>query len=74
MKEFIVNLFKNIKEFWKAYKKKLLIPILELLGLIIVCVVLVRLIGGHETLSDYAAKHPDIAYSASTANDTSATE
>ena len=74
MKNFIVNLFKNIKIIWNAYKKKLIIPILELLGLIIVCVVLVRLIGGHETLSDYAAKHPDIAYSSNTANDTSATE
>ncbi|MBP5153325.1 MAG: hypothetical protein ILP13_10495 [Lachnospiraceae bacterium] len=62
MKEFIVNLKNKLKPIWAAYGKKLIIPILELLGVIILCVVLVHIISGHETLADYAAKHPEIAY------------
>ena len=63
MKEFIVNLKKKFKPVWDAYGQKLIIPMLKLLGVIILCVILVHLISGHETLSDYAAKHPEIAYS-----------
>ena len=63
MKEFIVNLKKKLKPVWDAYGQKLILPVLKLLGVIILCVILVHLISGHETLADYAAKHPDVAYS-----------
>ena len=68
MKEFIVNLKNKFKPVWDAYGKKLILPVLKLLGVIIVCVVLVHLISGHETLADYASKHPEIAYSTNTSD------
>lgn len=69
MKETFDKFIKKIKKYidllWdilKPYKKNIIIPLLKILGVIIVCAILVRLVSGHETLADYAAKNPDIAY------------
>ena len=65
----IKDLFHKIGSFfkglWKAldpYKKNIIYPLLKILGIIIVCAVLVRVMSGNETLSDYAEKNPEIAY------------
>ena len=62
MKDKIIEFFKVIKAFLAPYKKNIIIPLLKILGIIAVCALLVHFIGGHETLSQYASKHPDIAY------------
>ena len=41
-------------------------PIIILIALIAVCALLSRVIGSGETLAEYAAKHPDKAYSTTT--------
>lgn len=55
------KIFKKIgflaKEIWKAYGKKMIIPILEIVGMIILCAILIYLLNGHETLAEYASKH-----------------
>ncbi len=52
--------FKKIRfiasEVWKEYGKKMIIPILEIVGVIILCAILVYLLNGHETLAEYAAR------------------
>ena len=54
------NFFKKFtflcKEIWKEYGKKMIIPILEIVGMIIVCAILVYVLNGHETLAEYASK------------------
>ena len=62
----------RIKAFIKAagkalapYKKNIIIPLLEIIGIIVICALIVHFISGHETLKQYAAKNPDIAYQAS---------
>lgn len=61
------KIIEKIKSFYtsyiKPYRKNLIDPILKILAIIIVCAVLVRVMSGNETLSDYASKNPDIAYS-----------
>lgn len=66
MKEKLLNFFSKIKKALSPYKKNIIIPILEILGIIIICVLIVHFMGGHETLSDYAKKNPDVAYKTST--------
>ena len=42
--------------------EKIIKPILILVAAIIACAILIRSISGNETLSQYAEKHPEIAY------------
>ena len=44
------------------FLKQLLRPLLSILAIIIICAFLVRYLTDSETLSDYAAKNPDLAY------------
>lgn len=60
--ELFTNLIKKIDKIITPYKKHIVYPLLKILGIILLCVILANIIGGHETLSDYAAKNPDIAY------------
>lgn len=66
MKSKINDLISKIDKAITPYKKNLIIPLLKIIGIIIVCVVIARLMGGHETLAEYAAKNPDIAYGTGT--------
>lgn len=66
MKSKIKDLISKIDKAITPYKKNLIIPLLKIIGIIIVCVVIARLMGGHETLAEYAAKNPDIAYGTGT--------
>ena len=54
------KIFKKIAflagELWKEYGKKMIIPILEIVGMIILCAILVYFLNGDETLTEYAAK------------------
>lgn len=63
MKTKVIEAFKHFYSIIKPYRKNLIDPILKILAVIIICAVLVRIISGNETLSDYARKNPDIAYS-----------
>ena len=40
-------------------------PLIILIAAIIICSILARTLNGNETLSEYAAKHPEIAYGTS---------
>lgn len=62
MKTKIKDTFEKIKGALAPYQKNIIQPLLKILGIIIVCVVIARLMGGHETLAEYAAKNPEIAY------------
>ncbi|MCQ2520270.1 MAG: hypothetical protein MJ107_07060 [Lachnospiraceae bacterium] len=65
MKEKILSIYKKIKKTLAPYKKNIIMPLLEIIGIIIVCALIVRFMGGHETLAQYAEKNPDIAYQSS---------
>ncbi|MBO4678180.1 MAG: hypothetical protein J5626_00770 [Lachnospiraceae bacterium] len=65
MKDKIIALFEKIRKALKPYQKNIIQPALKIILIIIICVIIVHVIGGHETLSQYADKHPDIAYSVS---------
>ena len=65
MKDKIIALFQKIRKTLKPYQKNIIQPLLKILLIIIICMIIVRVIGGHETLSQYADKHPDVAYSTS---------
>lgn len=63
-------MLEKIKEAWgrfvkavSPYKKNLIIPLLKIFAIIIVCALIAHFMGGNETLSEYAEKHPDLAYS-----------
>lgn len=66
MKTKIVEMYTKIKKALAPYKKNIIIPLAKIIGIIIVCAVIVRLVSGHETLADYAKKNPDIAYQTET--------
>jgi len=63
MKTKAVDALKRAYGVIKPYRKKLIDPLLKIIGIIILCAILVRVISGNETLSDYAKNNPDIAYS-----------
>lgn len=63
MKERIKSFFKRIGNTLAPYKKNIIFPLLKIIGIIIVCAVLVRLLNGHETLADYASKQSSVTYS-----------
>jgi len=65
MKDKIIALFEKIRKTLKPYQKNIIQPLLKIIVIIIICMIIVRVIGGHETLSQYAAKHPDVAFSVS---------
>lgn len=73
MKDKIISFIKKIDDIITPYKKNIVFPVLKILGIIILCAILVRVIGGHETLAQYAEKNPEIAYQAETES-TSQTE
>ena len=66
MKDKIIALFEKIRKALKPYQKNIIQPLLKIILIIIICVIIVHVISGHETLSQYADKHPDVAYSVST--------
>lgn len=65
----IKKFFLNIWDALKPYKKNIIIPLLKIIGVIIICVILIRVMTGDETLAEYAAKNPDTAYSTEIPND-----
>ena len=65
MKLKIKELYECIRKVLKPYQKNIIQPLLKIILIIIICVIIVHVIGGHETLSQYADKNPDIAYSVS---------
>ena len=65
MKDKIIALFEKIRKALKPYQKNIIQPLLKIILIIIICVIIVHVISGHETLSQYADKNPDIAYSTS---------
>lgn len=69
MKDKVKEFIKKLYTFLKPYKNTITIPVLKILGIIIICALLVRFIGGHETLKQYADKNPDIAYQTSSVED-----
>ena len=60
--QLLTDFFKKIDKKISPYKKNIIYPLLKILGIILLCAVLARLLNGHETLADYAAKNPEIAY------------
>lgn len=66
MKSKIIGFFQKIHTICKPYEKNLIFPILKIIGIIILCAFIAHLMSGNETLSDYAAKNPDIAYGVET--------
>ena len=66
MKLKIKELFERIRKVLKPYQKNIIQPLLKIILIIIICMIIVHVISGHETLSQYADKNPDIAYSTST--------
>lgn len=62
MKDKIKNLIGKVSKKLAPYKNKLIIPLLEIFGLIIVCALIVHFLTNSETLAEYAANNPDIAY------------
>jgi len=71
MKDKIIALFEKTRKALKPYQKNIIQPLLKIILIIIICVIIVRVIGGHETLSQYADKHPEVAYSVSGDDDDS---
>lgn len=65
MKLKIKELYERIRKALKPYQKNIIQPLLKIIVIIIICVIIVHVIGGHETLRQYADKNPDIAYSVS---------
>ncbi|SCX19264.1 hypothetical protein SAMN02910339_02699 [Lachnospiraceae bacterium YSD2013] len=65
MKLKIKELFERIRKALKPYQKNIIQPLLKIILIIVICMIIVHVISGHETLSQYADKNPDIAYSTS---------
>lgn len=57
MKEKIIIFLKKIQNLLAPYKKNIIIPLAKIIGIIILCVLIARYMGGHETLLEYAAKN-----------------
>ncbi len=57
MKLKVKQFFKKIRLLLKPYQKNIIQPLIKIILIIIVCVIIVRFMGGHETLLEYAAKH-----------------
>ena len=72
MKERIKALIRWIGKILTPYKKTIIIPVLEIIAIIVICSLIVHFFSGHETLAQYADKHPEIAYQ--TVSDASASE
>ncbi|MBQ7428037.1 MAG: M15 family metallopeptidase [Butyrivibrio sp.] len=54
------------EKYWK--------PLLIMMGVIVISSIAARSLNGHETLSDYASKNPDIAYGSSSVSSTSVSD
>ncbi len=63
MKQKINLLWSKFMKVIGPYKKNIIFPLLKISAIIIVCAIIVRFVNGRETLAEYAAKNPDIAYS-----------
>lgn len=63
--ELFTKLFNKINKAISPYKKNIIFPLLKILAVIILCLIILKLVGGNETLADYAAKNPEIAYQTS---------
>ncbi|MCR4961300.1 MAG: hypothetical protein K6A74_07575 [Lachnospiraceae bacterium] len=69
MKEKLSAFWAKICKALRPYKKNVIIPLLKIIGIIILCAVLVRVMNGHETLAEYAAKNPETAYHTVSSNE-----
>lgn len=49
--------YEKIKGLLAPYRKNIIEPLLKILAIIIICAVVAHLMGGHETLLEYAAKN-----------------
>jgi len=58
MKLKIKALYDKIVKALAPYQKNIIQPLLKILGIIILCAVIAHLMGGNETLLEYAAKNP----------------
>lgn len=58
MKLKLKELYIRIRDALAPYQKNIIQPLLKIIGIIIVCAVIAHLIGGNETLLEYAAKQP----------------
>lgn len=56
MKLKIKEHFRKFREAIKPYEKNLIIPLIKIILIIIICMIIVRFLGGHETLAEFAAK------------------
>lgn len=48
--------FQKLRAALKPYEKNIIIPLLKIIVIIIICMLIVRFLGGHETLAEFAAK------------------
>lgn len=56
MKLKLKEAFRKLRDTIKPYEKNLIIPLLKIILIIIICMLIVRFLGGHETLAEFAAK------------------
>lgn len=56
MKLKLKEAFRKLRDAIKPYEKNLIIPLLKIILIIIICMLIVRFLGGHETLAEFAAK------------------
>ncbi len=56
MKLKLKEAFRKLRDTIKPYEKNLIIPLLKIILIIVICMLIVRFLGGHETLAEFAAK------------------
>lgn len=56
MKLKLKKAFRKLRDTIKPYEKNLIIPLLKIILIIVICMLIVRFLGGHETLAEFAAK------------------
>ncbi|MBR6003833.1 MAG: hypothetical protein IK068_03825 [Lachnospiraceae bacterium] len=54
---FYKDKYTKIREKLAPYEKNIIIPLCKIILIIIVCVIIARVMGGNETLAEYAAKN-----------------
>jgi len=54
---FVKEKYKKIREKLAPYEKNIIIPLAKIILIIIICAIIARVMGGNETLAEYAAKN-----------------
>ena len=54
---FFKDKHKLIREKLAPYEKNIIIPLAKIILIIIICAIIARVMGGNETLAEYAAKN-----------------